>query len=48
MGSMYLVVDVDLDRQLVELLVISGSQRLVPNVPFAAIHEVVDEPPDYL
>jgi hypothetical protein len=45
-GEMYLVVDVDLDRNLVELLSITGTQHLVPDVPFAAIHELVDERPD--
>ena len=47
-GEVYLVVDVDANHQCVELLSTSGSSHLVPDVPFAAIHELVEEPPDYL
>jgi len=47
-GQIYLVVDVDLDRGIVELLSIAGASHLVPDVPVASIHELVEEPPDYL
>jgi hypothetical protein len=47
-GEVYLVVDVDERIQRVELLSTTGIVRLVPDVPFAAIHELVEEPPDYL
>jgi len=47
-GKVYLVVDVDERIQRVELLSTTGIVRLVPDVPFAAIHELVEEPPDYL
>lgn len=47
-GDVYLVVEVDLDHQRVELLSTCGRIHLVPDVPFAAIHELVEEPPDYL
>lgn len=47
-GEVYLVVDVDESLQRVELLSTTGTTRLVPDVPFAAIHELVEEPPDYL
>ena len=47
-GDVYLVVDVDENHQKVELLSTAGSMRLVPDVPFAAIHELVEDPPDYL
>lgn len=42
------MVDVDERIQRVELLSTTGIVRLVPDVPFAAIHELVEEPPDYL
>ncbi len=47
-GQVYLVVDVNFDVRTVELLAITGAQHLVPDVPFARIHELVEEPPDYL
>jgi hypothetical protein len=47
-SELFLVVDVDADRRVVELISISGAQFLVPNVPCAAIHELVEGPPDYL
>ena len=47
-GDLYLVVDVDIDKKVVELISITGVQHLVPDVPFTAIHELVEGPPDYL
>lgn len=47
-GDIYLVVDVDPGHQRVELLSTSGGSRLVTDVPFAAIRELVEEPLDYL
>jgi hypothetical protein len=47
-GDLYLVVDVDTDRKVVELISITGVQHLVPDVPITAIHELVEGPPDYL
>ena len=47
-GDVYLVVDVNLDRNVVELMSLNGSRHLVPDVPVAVIHELVEEPPDYL
>ena len=47
-GDLYLVVDVDIDKKVVELISITGVQHLVPYVPFTAIHELVEGPPDYL
>ncbi len=48
-GDIYLVVDVDPAREMVELISITGKQQhLVPDVPICSIHELVDGPPDYL
>ena len=47
-GEVYLVVDVDYNRKVVELLSITGAQYLVPDVPIASIDELVEGPPDYL
>jgi len=47
-GDVYLVVDVDYDRKRVELLSMTGTQHLVPDVPITAIDELVEGPPDYL
>jgi len=44
-GDVYLVVDLDLDRKLVELVSITWSGRLIRELPCAAIHELVEGPP---
>jgi hypothetical protein len=47
-GDVYLVVDLDKTRNVVDVISITGDQHLIPDVPFAAIQELVEPPPDYL
>lgn len=47
-GEVYLVVDLDTSRNVVEVISITGDQHLIPDVPIASIQELVEPPPDYL
>jgi hypothetical protein len=48
-SEVYLVVDLDPARRVVEVISVTGEeQHLIPDVPVRAIREVVEEPPDYL
>ena len=47
-GEIYLVVDLDHRRKVVELISVTGTQYLLPDVPVATIQEVVEGPPIYM
>ena len=46
--DVYLVLDVNWRQRTVELLSITGEQDFIPNVPVAAIRELVEPSLDYL
>lgn len=48
LGDVYPVVDLDHRRESVEVLSITGTPHLIPNVPVARIKEVVEGPPIYM
>jgi hypothetical protein len=45
-GKVYLVVNVDPLSMRVRLLSTTGMSHVIPDVPIAAIHELVEVPPD--
>ena len=48
-NEIYLVVDTDFRRGVVEVIsVTGGEQHLISNLPLAAIREIVEGPPDYI
>jgi hypothetical protein len=46
--DVYLVVDLDTTRRVVEVISITGVQKLIPDVPIASIQELVEPPLDYM
>jgi len=47
-GEEYLVVDVDLGTETLELLSMAENRKLIQGVQLSAIHELVEGPPIYL
>ena len=46
--DMYLVVDLDPVRKVVEVISVTGHQHIIPDVPLTEIQELIELPPDYL
>jgi hypothetical protein len=47
-GDVYLVVDLNHTRKVVEVISITGTPHLIPDVPVSRIKEVVEGRPIYL
>ncbi len=47
-ADVYLVVDLNHRREVVEVISITGTPHLIPDVPVSRIQEVVEGPPIYL
>jgi hypothetical protein len=47
-GDVFLVVDVDYDKETLELIAMNEWQHLIQDVQLGAIHELVEGPPIYL
>jgi hypothetical protein len=46
--DVYLVVDMDHGRKEVEVISITGTPHIIPDVPVSRIKEVVEGPPIYM
>jgi len=47
-GDVYLVVDLNSGRNVVEVISITGTPHLIPDVPVSRIKEVIEGPPIYM
>ena len=47
-GEEFLVVDVDLDTETLELLSLAENRKLIQGVQLSAVRELVEGPPTYL
>jgi hypothetical protein len=47
-ADVYLVVDLNHRKEVVEVISITGTPHLIPDVPVSTIKEVVEGPPIYL
>ena len=48
LSDVYLVVALYPRRKVVEVISVTGTQYLIPNVPISRIQEVVEGPPIYM